>query len=78
MGRGLVSIARDRPELWGTWASLYGAAGTVEVHFDRRQGQPETGRGDRPDCRARPNRDTDLHERGFFGIPEPALVGVFD
>jgi hypothetical protein len=74
MGRWLVIIAIGRAGV--TWASFYGGAGTVEVLFDRRQRQPETGRNDRPDRRARPNRDTDLWERGFLVIPRPELVGA--
>jgi len=45
MERWLVIIARDRPELWVTWASFYGGAEKVEVLLDRRQEQPGTKRG---------------------------------
>jgi len=31
MGCALVIIARDRPDLWMTWAAFYGGAATVEV-----------------------------------------------
>lgn len=76
MARYLFIIARDRPELLGTLAAIYGQKAEVEIHFDRRQGQPETGRGDRPDRRARPNRDTDLQDHGFLVIPRPETVGA--
>ena len=76
MRRWLVIIARDRPEFWVTWASFYGGAGKVEVLFDRRQGQPWPGRGDRPDRRTQPHRDTDLQDHGFLVIPRPEMVGA--
>jgi len=39
MARYLVIISRDRPELLGTLAVIYGQKGEVEIHFDRRQGR---------------------------------------
>ena len=48
MSRYLVIIARDRPELLGTLAVIYGQKGEVEIHFDRRQGPPGTGTGADP------------------------------
>ncbi len=76
MERYLVVIARDRPEVWLTWAAFYGSAGNVEVLVDRRQGKPWAGRGNLPDHRARPNRETALHEHGFLVIPQPELAGI--
>jgi hypothetical protein len=75
MPRWLVIIARDRPELWVTWASFYGGAGEVELVVDRRLRQPWTGR-DRPDRRTPSNREIDLQERGFLVIPRPEIVGA--
>lgn len=74
MPRWLVIIARDRPELWVTWASFYGGAETVEVLFDRRQAQAWTERWDRPDRRIRPHCDPALKERGYLVISQPDLV----
>ena len=65
----LVVIARDRPELWVTWAAFYGGAAQVEVLVDRRQGLPCRRREDRRDRRAQRNRDSDLRERGVLVIP---------
>ncbi len=76
MERYLVVIARDRPEVWLTWAAFYGSAGNVEVLVDRRQGKPWADRGDRPDHRARPNRESALQEHGFLVIPHPELAGT--
>jgi hypothetical protein len=77
MRRWLVIIARDRPELWVTWASFYGGAEQVEVLCDRRQGQSGTERRNRLDRRTTPHRDTDLQERGFLVIRRPEMVGTF-
>ena len=76
MARWLVIIARDRPEVWLTWAAFYGGGGEVEVLVDRRQGQPGTRRGSRADRRLLPPRDPVLQERGFLVIPRPDLVGA--
>jgi hypothetical protein len=76
MWRWLVIVARDRPELWATWTCVYDGAERIAIYFDRRQGQPWTGTGDRPDRRARPNRDTDLQDHGFLVIPRPEMVGT--
>ena len=76
MWRWLVIIARDRPELWLTWASFYGGAVKVEVLLDRRQGEAGTRRGEQPERRARPGGDTELQQRGFLVIPRPELAGV--
>ena len=69
MGRYLVIIAHDRPDLWVTWAAFYGGAARVEVLFDRRQGRPCPRRGDRPDRRTRLTRESDLQARGVLVIP---------
>ncbi|MBP1776660.1 MAG: hypothetical protein H6Q86_2670 [candidate division NC10 bacterium] len=76
MERWLVIIARDRPELWVTWASFYGGAEKVEVLLDRRQEQPGTKRKrwNGPERRTQPNRDTALRECGHLVIPRPALA----
>ena len=76
MWRWLVIVARDRPELWTTWACFYGGAEQISILFDPRQGQPETATGDRPDRRSRSPRDRDLQERGFLVIPQPNLTGA--
>ena len=69
MGCALVIIARDRPDLWITWAAFYGGAATVEVLVDRRLGLLCVRGADRPDRRANRNRESDLQERGFLVIP---------
>lgn len=56
MPRWLVIIARDRSELWVTWASFYEGTETAEVIFDQRQGQPWTERRNRPDRRTQSQR----------------------
>ena len=71
MDRYLIIVARDRPDLLGTLAIAYGQRGEAKIRFDRRQGQPWTGMGDRPHRRARSPRDWDLQEHGFFVIPRP-------
>ena len=76
MGRTLVVIARDRPELWVTWAAFYGGAETVEGLLDRRQGQPWRGRGHHPNRRAQSRRETDLHDHGFIVIPRSSIMGA--
>ena len=76
MWRWLVIIARNRPELWATWTCFYGGVRELEVLVDRRQDQPCTATRDRPDRRARPNRDTELHTRGFLVISRPRVLGA--
>ena len=76
MAHYLVIIARDRPELLGILAVIYGQKGEVEIHFDRRQGQPGTGPGDRPDRRATPHRDTVLQAQGFLVIRRPETAAA--
>ncbi len=76
MWRWLVIIARDRPDLWVTWASFYGEAGAVEVRYDQRRGLPWSGREDHPDRRARLPRQSDLQERGFLVISRPEGAGA--
>jgi hypothetical protein len=76
MWRWLVIIARDRPELWVTWASFYGGGVAVEVLLDRRQGQAGSGSGEGRERRVRPSRDTELRRRGFLVIPRPEVVGT--
>ena len=70
----LVVIARDRPELWVTWAAFYGGAENVEVLVDRRQGQPCPERRNGPDRRTSPHRDPALQARGVLVIPRPEIV----
>jgi hypothetical protein len=67
--RHLVIVARDRPDLWVTWAAFYGGAERVEVLLDRRQG-PARPRGQQPERRGRTPRGTALQERGFLVIPQ--------
>ena len=69
MGRYLVIIARDRPDLWVSWAAFYGGARKVDVLFDRRHRLPCPRSGERPERRARSSRDSDLQERGVLVIP---------
>lgn len=76
MARCLVIIARDRQELWVTWATFYGGAENVEVLVDRRQGRPWSEQRDRSDHRAQPSRDPDLQGRGFLVIRRPERVGA--
>ena len=71
MNRYLIIVSRDRPDLLATLAIAYGQTGKAEIRFDRRQGQPWTGTGDRPDRRSQPHLDTDLQEHGFLVIPRP-------
>lgn len=74
MDRYLVIIARDRPDLLGRLATIYGQKGEVEIHFDRRQGQSLAGPEHGPDRRAAPRRDADLKRRGFLVIRRPAIA----
>jgi hypothetical protein len=76
MWRWLVIIARDRPELWATWACFYGGAEGIAILLDRRQGQPATVTGDRPDRRAPSPRESALQERGFLVISQPVSSGA--
>jgi hypothetical protein len=73
MRRCLVIIARDRPELWLTWASFYGGTGTVQLVVDRRH-TPGTWRAGHVDRRTQPHGEMTLRERGFLVIPEPETV----
>ena len=75
MRRWLVIIARDRPELWLTWAAFYGGAETVEVLFDRRQEQPDAQTEARVDRRNRSRRDSDLTQRGHLVISRSEVGG---
>lgn len=71
MVHGLIVVSRDRPELLRTLVDTSSQTGVVEILFDRRKGQPGTATGDRPDRRARSNRDTVLRDLGFIVIPQP-------
>ena len=73
MDHYLVIISRDRPDLLGRLATIYGQKGDVEIHFDRRQAQTLAGRGNRPDRRAAAQRDGDRRRRGFLVIRRPAM-----
>ncbi len=66
----LVIIARHRPDLWTTWASLDDNP-RIEVVVDRRQGQPWPGPGQRPARRGESGCGRGLRERGFAVIPRP-------
>jgi hypothetical protein len=74
MNRYLIIVARDRPELFGTLATIYGQKGEVEIFFDRRRAQAGTGSRDRPERRAQAHRDAELHERGYLVIPRPEMA----
>ncbi len=76
MERYLVIVSRNRPELFGTLASIYGQKGEVEICFDRRKGQPWTGMGDRPERRAQLSLATEHQEHGFLVIRRPEMVGA--
>jgi len=76
MERYLVIVSRNRPELLGTLASIYGQKGEVEICFDRRKDQSWTGMGDRPARRSQPSLDTDLQAHGFIVIRRPEVVGA--
>lgn len=67
----LIIVSRDQPELWAELTFTYAHEAGVEVRLDRRQGQPLTGMGDRPDRRSPPRPDTDLQDHGFIVIPRP-------
>ncbi len=69
MRRHLVIVARDRPDLWVTWATFYGGAERVEVLLDRRQGPARPG-GHQPERRGRTPRVTALKEHGFLVVPQ--------
>jgi hypothetical protein len=71
MNRYLIIVSRDRPDLLGTLAVIYGQKGAAEIRFDRRQGWPWTGTGARPDRRTRSARDGGLQENGFLVILHP-------
>ena len=74
MGRYLIIIARDRPDLLGRLAVIYGQKGEVEIHFDRRYEQPWPGSVDRPERRTPTHRDSVLQKQGFLVIRQPAMV----
>lgn len=76
MDRYLVIISRDRPDLLGRLATIYGQKGEVEIHFDRRQAPARAGRENRPDRRTAPQRDADLRRRGFLVIRRPSMVAA--
>jgi hypothetical protein len=65
----LIIVARNRPELLARLTAIYAHSSRVEVRVDRRQGQPWSGPDDRPDRRAPPSPDTDLHDRGVIAAP---------
>jgi hypothetical protein len=71
MERCLIIVARNQPELLAQLAFMYAHEAGVEVCFDRRQGQPWTGKGDGRDRRSPPRPDTDLQDHGFIVIPQP-------
>jgi hypothetical protein len=76
VSRWFVIVSRDWSDLWATWSCLYRGAARIEIFFDRRQGQPWTGVGDRPERPARSPRDGDLQAHGFLVIPQPEIVSA--
>jgi hypothetical protein len=74
MGRYRIIVARDRPDLLGKLAVIYGQKGEVEIHFDRRRGQPRLDAGDRPERRTAPHRDSLLRQQGFFVVRQPDMA----
>ena len=73
MNRYLIIVSRDRPDLLGTLAVIYGQKGVAEIRFDQRQGRPWTETGARPDRRTRLPRDGVLQKHGFLVILHPTL-----
>lgn len=71
MERCLIIVALDQPDLLAQLAFMYAHEPEVEVCFDRRQGHPWIGHGDRSDRRLAPRPETDLHKHGFIVIPRP-------
>jgi hypothetical protein len=69
MRRYLVIIARDRPEVWLTWATFYGGAESVRLVLDRRHA-PRTRPAGHADRRTQPHNPAALQERGFLVIPK--------
>jgi hypothetical protein len=72
----LVIIARDRPDLWATWTSLYGGAERFEIVLDRRHGQMRPAQGNRPDRRVRSASDSELQARGYVVISQFVSAGA--
>lgn len=70
MQRYLVIIARDRPEVWLTWATFYGGAAPVRLVLDRRQAPPQMRAAGHADRRTLPHNPAALQERGFLVISE--------
>ncbi len=65
----LVIVARDQPDVFARLNATYAQEAWIEIRFDCRQGQPWTGKGERPNRRASPRSDTDLTDHGFIVIP---------
>lgn len=74
MRRCLVIIARDRPEVWLTWATFYGGAASVDLLLDRRHAPPGTRPAGHRERRIQPHDTTALQERGFLVIPQRETV----
>ena len=72
----LVIIARDRPDLWASWAAFYGGLENVDILLDRRQAWSETRCEGRADRRTHPDREPTLQERGFLVIPQSDMLGA--
>ena len=71
MTRYLVIIARDRPELWETFAIIYNNVPGCEIRFDRRYDQNESMGWEGTERRAAVVRDKVLRDQGFVVIPQP-------
>lgn len=74
MRRHLVIIARDRPEVWLTWATFYGGAESVRLVLDRRYAPPQTRAAGHADRRTIPHNPAALEERGFLVVSERETV----
>jgi hypothetical protein len=70
MRRHLVIIARDRPEVWLSWATFYGGAESVRLVLDRRQAPPQTPPAGHAERRTPSPNPAALQERGFLVVPE--------
>lgn len=71
MTRYLVIISPDRPELLGTFASIFDVVRGVELRFDRRHNQGDSMGWEGADRRAPLARDAVLRNQGFLVIPQP-------
>ena len=74
MRRHLVIIARDRPEIWLSWATFYGGAESVHLVLDRRHAPPHPRAAGHAERRTQSPNPAALQERGFLVIAERDTV----